>query len=152
MFVVETKVPAHSILVDFHNVHFWKMPLELFYRKDFFQPKWPHINTRPPKNLLKKQAAWWFKPDNKLCLVTPLIVTSISYQYKLGRTGAFVEPVEFQNKGHSHTLLEAPPLTDSNDNDRDSATITPNTQKSLLSTYQPAYIARTLGRNLRCLY
>lgn len=57
MFVVETKVPAHSILVDFHNVHFWRMPLELFYRKDFFQPKWPHINTRPPKNLLKKQAA-----------------------------------------------------------------------------------------------
>lgn len=71
------------------------------------------VNTQPPKILLKKRATCWLQPDNWLCSVTPFIVTSISSQYKTRWTKAFVQPVEFQSKGCSHTLLEAPPLSHS---------------------------------------
>lgn len=104
MFVVETKV--NSLLtpywLTFTTYTFWKCCWSCFTGKIY---SYCSDTARSPKNLLKKRAPRWFQPDNKLCSVTPLTVTSISYQYKTGQTKAFVEPVEFQSKGHSHTLL-----------------------------------------------
>lgn len=50
-----SELPPRSILVDLHNVHFWKMLLELFYRKGFIPFKTSNCLTRSPKNLLKKR-------------------------------------------------------------------------------------------------
>lgn len=58
------------------------------------------------------------------------------YQFPIqiqGWTKAFVE---IQSKGHSHTLWGALPLTDSYDKNKDSSTITQNTQTSHHCTYQ----------------
>lgn len=82
MFVVETQVNSFLALywLTLTTHSFGKGCWGCFAGISWSYQNTPHFNTWPSEHLLKKGAAWW--PDNKLCLVTPLIVTPISFQSK----------------------------------------------------------------------
>lgn len=95
MFVVETKV--NSLLVPYSLERSQCTLLENVARAVLQEGFAPTENCKcltsmhvwSPKNLLKKWAPRWLRLDNKLCSVTPFIVTSISYHYKTGANQSF---------------------------------------------------------------
>lgn len=81
-----------------YSTHFCKMLLELFYRMEVGQSHTQHIYKKLSSVCLK---VW---------LITHIVwspqasdLWSMTINKPTGRTRAFVEPVEFQSKGHSHT-------------------------------------------------